>query len=59
MALQQMTELTDCGLVGNRLAAEVNLSESSHRATVIESFLNCGISKIEPLLENVYPQHSF
>jgi hypothetical protein len=46
-----MAEIADRGLVGHRLAPEINADETPHRMGVVERFLSSRIGQVEPLLE--------
>ena len=57
MALQQVAEVEDRGFVGHRLAAEVDADEPAHRQRVIERLFRRGVGQVEPVLQQVQPQH--
>src|SRR5262245_41744253 len=52
-----MAEAAHCGLVGYRLAAEINPDETAHRARIVERLFYCRIRQIEPLLQKIDAQH--
>ena len=43
VALQQMAEIADRGLIGHRLAVEIDANETAHHMGVVERFLCTGI----------------
>src|SRR3954464_14328892 len=59
MALQQVAEVEDRGFVGHRLAAEVDADEPAHRQRVIQRLFRRWVGQVEPVLQEVQPQHSF
>src|SRR5437773_9983648 len=59
MALEQMTKAQDRGLVGRRLAPQINAHKLPHRQRVVQRFLRRRIRKVEPLLQEIDPQHPF
>src|SRR6187397_3429316 len=59
MALQQVPEVEDRGFVGHRLAAEIDADEPAHRQRVIERLFRSGVGQVEPMLQEVQPQHPF
>ena len=48
--LQQVPELTHRGLIGHRLASQVNTHEAAHRSRVVKRFFDRRIREVEPLL---------
>ena len=56
MPLQQVAEVEDGGLIGNRLS-EAEPGELEHRAGVVELLLHAGLAQVEPELEAVDAQH--
>ena len=57
VALEQMAEVEDRRLVGDRVAAEFEAAERAHRLDVVERFLGAGIGQVVPLLQAVDAQH--
>jgi len=57
MRFQEMTELADRGLVRDPLAAKIDPDERPHRVTIVEGLFDARIAQIEPVLEEIYPQH--
>ena len=55
MALQQVAEMEDRRLIGNRLG-EAETGELEHRAGVVEFLLHAGVAEVEPELEAVDAQ---
>jgi hypothetical protein len=55
--LQQVPELTHCGLIGHRLASQVNTHEAAHRSRVVKRFFDRRIREVEPLLQEIDAQH--
>lgn len=55
--LQQVAELAHRGLVGRALAPQVDAHEGAHGARVVERFFDGGVREVEPLLQEVDPQH--
>lgn len=55
--LQQVAELAERGLVRHRFAAQLNVHEPTHREAVIQRFLRPRVRQVEPLLQEVDPQH--
>jgi hypothetical protein len=55
---QEVTELTDRGLVRNPLAAKIDADESPHRVAIVERLFDARIAQIEPVLEEIHTQHS-
>lgn len=56
--LHQVAELADRGFVRHRLPTEVDADELAQRTGVIESFLGRRIRQVEPVLDEVDPQHA-
>ena len=56
--LHQVAELADRGFVRHRLPTEVDADEVAQRTGVIESFLGGRIRQVEPVLDEVDPQHA-
>src|SRR5258708_30861761 len=55
--LEQMAETAHVGLVGHRLAAQVDADEAPHRKRVIQRLLDRRIRQVEPVLDKVDAQH--
>ncbi len=55
--LQQVTEVQDRRLVRHRLATEVDADEPPHGQRVIQRLLRRRVRQIEPVLQEVHPQH--
>ena len=55
--LEQMAEVEDRRLVGDRVAAELQAAERAHRMDVVERFLRARIGQPVPLLQAVDAQH--
>src|SRR5437870_3127262 len=53
-----MAELADRGLVRYRLAPEIDADERPHRWRVVQRFFHSRVGEIEPVLEEVHPQHA-
>jgi hypothetical protein len=58
VALQQMAELADRGLVGHRLMAQVDAGELANRHRLVQRLLNGRITEVEPVLQEVNAQHA-
>jgi hypothetical protein len=59
MPFQQMAELQDRGLVGLRLTTKIDADELAHRQRFIQCFLGRRIRQVEPVLQEIQPQHAF
>ena len=57
VAFEQVAEVEDRRLVGDRVAAEFEPCECAHRLDVVERFLGAGIGKVVPLLQAIDAQH--
>ena len=55
--LEQVSEAQDRRLVGHHIVPELDAGESSHRLAVVDRILRLRIGEIEPLLQEVDPQH--
>lgn len=55
---QQMAELADGGFVRHRLAAEIDAGETAYGARVVQGFLDRRIGQVEPVLQEMNPQHA-
>ena len=56
--LKQMAELADGGLVRDRPVAQIDPDKGPHDRRVVQRFLHRGVGQIEPVLEEVQPQHA-
>jgi hypothetical protein len=59
MGFKQMAEVEDRRLVGDRVTAKFQSSESAHRLDVVKRLFGAWIGQLIPLLEKVDPQHDF
>src|SRR3954464_3582092 len=57
MCLKQMPEVQDRRLVGNSVAAKLEMTERTHRLDVVERLLGTWIRKAVPLLQAIDAQH--
>lgn len=57
VALQQVAEIEDRRLVGDRVEAEFKPAERPHRLDIVERFLSARIGQRVPLLQAVDAQH--
>src|SRR5436190_12262479 len=57
MRLEQVPEVQDRRLIGDRVAAEFKMAERAHRLDVVERFLGTRIGQVIPLLQTVDAQH--
>src|SRR5690606_34996210 len=57
MALQQVTEPANGGLVRPQMFTQVNAGEVAQRGGVVQRLLRTRVRQIEPLLEEVNTQH--
>jgi thiamine pyrophosphate-dependent acetolactate synthase large subunit-like protein len=55
---EEVAELADRRLIGHRLAAQVDADERAHGRRVVQRFLHGRVREIEPVLEEVHPQHA-
>jgi hypothetical protein len=55
--LQAVPEPQDRGLVGHHVLAQLDARKPPHRLAVVDRVFGLGIREIEPLLEEVDPQH--
>ena len=55
--LQEVAEPQDRGLVGDHVLAQLDARKPPHRLAVVDGVFGLGIREIEPLLEEVDPQH--
>ena len=56
--LEQMTELQDGGLIRHRFPAEIYADEPAHGDRFVQGLLGPRIGGVEPLLEEIDPQHT-
>ena len=56
--LHQMAELAYRGLVGHRLSAQVNADKVAHRPRVIQCLFHRRVREVEPVLQQVNPEHA-
>jgi hypothetical protein len=54
---KQMAEPAHRGLVGHRLAAEVDPDKTPHRLRIVERLLHRRVWQVEPLLQEIDAQH--
>ncbi len=59
MRFQQMPEPADRGFVGNRFPPQVDADERAHSPRVVQGLLDQRIGEVEPLLQEIDPQHPF
>ncbi len=59
MRLQQVAELAYRRLVRRWLTAQIDADKSPQRARIVERFLHRRVGQVEPLLQEVDPQHAF
>lgn len=57
MSLHPVAELAQRRFIGDRFAAQVDADEGAQRPGIIERFFGAGIGQVEPVLEEVDPQH--
>jgi len=57
VAFEQMAEVEDRRLVGNRVLAEFEPCERAHRLDVVERLLGAGVGESVPLLQAIDAQH--
>lgn len=57
VTLEQVAELADRRLVRDGGFAKVDPGKGAHRNHIVERFFDRGIAEVEPLLEEVDPQH--
>lgn len=56
---QEMAGLANRRFVGDPRPAQVDPGKRTRRNDVVERFLGGGIAQVEPLLQEVNPQHAF
>ena len=56
--LHQVAKLADRGFVRHRLPTEIDADEEAQRTGIIESFLGGRIRQVEPVLDEMDPQHA-
>jgi hypothetical protein len=52
-----MAEAAHRGLVGHRLAAEIDAGKTPHRQRIVERLLHRRVRQVEPLLQEIEAQH--
>ena len=57
MRFEQVPEVQDRRLVGNRIAAKLKIAEVAHRLNIVARFLGIRIGQLVPLLQAVDAQH--
>jgi len=57
MSLHQVAELAQHRFIGDRFAAQIDADEGAQRPGIMERFFGAGIRQVEPMLEEVDPQH--
>jgi len=58
VALHQVTELADRGLVRHGLLAQINPNEYPHGPGIVQGFLGSGVGEIEPVLQKIDAEHA-
>jgi len=58
VALQQVAELADGGLVRRRLPAQVDADEPAHRPGIVQRLFHRRVRKAEPVLQKMDAQHA-
>ena len=56
--LEQMTELQNGRFIRHRFPVEVDTHEPTHGDRFVQGFFRSGIGEIEPLLEEINPEHA-
>jgi hypothetical protein len=59
MPFQEMTEVQDRRLIGCRLTPKIDAHEPAHGERLIQRFLRRRVRQVEPVLQEVQPQHPF
>lgn len=57
VTLEQMAELAHRRFVRRRLTTQINAGKAAHRRRVVQGFLDRRVRQVEPLLQEVHPQH--
>ena len=57
VGFEKVAEAAHRGLVGHRLATQINANERPHRRRIIKRFFRRRVRQIEPVLQEVDPQH--
>src|SRR4051812_34685520 len=55
VGFEKVAEAAHRGLVGCRLATQINADKRSHRRRIIKRFFRCRVRQIEPVLQEIDP----
>ena len=57
--LKEMTELEQCGSVGNPLVREIYAQKILHRIAIVHSIFHTLVRQAEPVLHQIHTEHGF